>query len=246
MAWFPPISDRLTRGRTPFGEVPISCVYGFDYPWADETANFDQEFDMRLRKHGSLKESVDNLVRTSRGMSENRLLDDSFLYAGTGLDNSYGGYWPMLREGTPIRSTLRARSLSPIRNVPITIGRPTRARSPPLPPLAATPRQTYGRNAPFLSDAARRRGLENVTPPAGRRTTSIGFSNGSNPWTSTGFYYSPRYPEAYRGTSSTCNPYANFRRYYDQDINNPNRSSDYFGKIKDYGYVPYKYSRRYV
>ena len=30
------------------------------------------------------------------------------------------------------------------------------------------------------------------------RTTSIGFHS-STPWNATGFYYSPRYPEAYRG-----------------------------------------------
>lgn len=30
------------------------------------------------------------------------------------------------------------------------------------------------------------------------RTTSIGFHS-STPWNATGFYYSPRYPESYRG-----------------------------------------------
>ena len=65
----------------------------------------------------SLKESVDNLVRTSRGMSEQRtsLIDsDPFFWDtdSTWYDSalgSFGGYWPTMREGTPIRSTVRAR-----------------------------------------------------------------------------------------------------------------------------------------
>ena len=46
----------------------------------------------------SLRGSVDNLMRTGLG-------DDPWL----DWDNSVGGYWPRLRDSTPIRSTVRAR-----------------------------------------------------------------------------------------------------------------------------------------
>ena len=46
-------------------------------------------------------------------------------------------------------------------------------------------------------------------PLSDQRSTTIAYG-GSSPWNSTGFYYSPRYPQAYRGRSpftkfiSTC------------------------------------------
>ena len=39
------------------------------------------------------------------------------------------------------------------------------------------------------------------------RTTSVSYA-GTSPWSSTGFYYSPRYPEAYRGNFWTFLPAA--------------------------------------
>ena len=44
---------QFSRSRTPFGEVPISCVYGFDYPLANAANSLLQDEDMerRLRNH---------------------------------------------------------------------------------------------------------------------------------------------------------------------------------------------------
>merc|ERR1719192_171680 len=64
-------------------------------------------------------------------------------------------------------------------------------------------------------------------PLSDQRSTTIAYG-GSSPWNSTGFYYSPRYPQAYRGTASTT-PYA--RRYP--------------AKRFVPSYVPLKYGRRY-
>lgn len=245
MAWYAPLSDRFSRSRTPFGEVPISCVYGFDYPLANSANSLQEtwrgeDMERRLRNHESLRGSVDNLMRTGLG-------DDPWL----DWDNSVGGYWPRLRDSTPIRSTVRARSASPVRHVPIFSEAARRSVSPPptrmnssslLPPLAATPRQSYYRDAPYNLGVQKLREFGGRATPL--RTTSIGFHS-STPWNATGFYYSPRYPESYRGTSSTLRPYAHYRAYYDNDINNPYRKENYFfQQNKDYGYVPYKYARK--
>jgi len=200
MAWYAPISDRLSRSRTPFGEVPISCVYGFDYPFASSANTLllqDEDIEKRLRNHESLRASVDNLLRTP-------MLDEDPL-TWRDWDNTVGGYWPRLRESTPVRSTIRARSLSPVRSVPIFAEASRRSASPPPfsaassslpPPLAATPRQSYYRNAHYNSGMKKLREFGGPSPAL--RTTSIGFHS-STPWNATGFYYSPRYPESYRG-----------------------------------------------
>ena len=49
----------------------------------------------------SLRASVDNLLRTP-------MLDEDPL-TWRDWDNTVGGYWPRLRESTPVRSTIRAR-----------------------------------------------------------------------------------------------------------------------------------------
>jgi len=43
-----------------------------------------------------------------------------------------------------------------------------------------------------------------------QRSTTIAYG-GNTPWSSTGFYYTPRYPQSYRGTASTTVPFS--RRY---------------------------------
>merc|ERR550539_1589171 len=155
-------------------------------------------------------------------------------------------------ESTPIRSTIRARSASPVRNVPIFTEAARRSVSPPptmttssslLPPMAATPRQSYYRNAQYNSGVKKLREFDGHGRSTPLRTTSIGFHS-STPWNATGFYYSPRYPESYRGTSSTLRPYSQYRVYYDYDITNPLRKDYFFKQNKDYGYVPYKYARK--
>merc|ERR1712098_419134 len=64
--------------------------------------------------------------------------------------------------------------------------------------------------------------------PEVRSTTTA--NSGTTPWNSTGFYYSPRYPQAYRGTAATTVPYA--RRYP--------------AKRFIPSYVPLRYGRRYL
>merc|ERR1719354_549049 len=43
-----------------------------------------------------------------------------------------------------------------------------------------------------------------------KRSTTIAYG-GNTPWSSTGFYYTPRYPQSYRGSAATTVPFA--RRY---------------------------------
>ena len=57
----------------------------------------------------SLRGSVDNLMRTASASRANLLLDSDDDPLWWDWDNSVGGYWPRLRESTPIRSTVRAR-----------------------------------------------------------------------------------------------------------------------------------------
>merc|ERR1711962_353019 len=68
-----------------------------------------------------------------------------------------------------------------------------------------------------------------LSPAPEVRSTTTAYS-GTTPWNSTGFYYSPRYPQAYRGTAATTVPYA--RRYP--------------AKRFIPSYVPLRYGRRYL
>ena len=52
---------------------------------------------------------MDNLLRTASASRANLLLDSDDDPLWWDWDNSVGGYWPRLRESTPIRSTIRAR-----------------------------------------------------------------------------------------------------------------------------------------
>jgi len=181
--------DRMSRARTPLGAVPISTIYGFEYPINN---GYGVERDIR-DKHEKLTDSVDQMIRTTRAYSENRLADPYYSSdACSGLS-----FMPMAlrasRANTPVRapSTLRDYSVPPV------------ARS--------TARQ-------IIQD------LPAVTP----RTSTMTFSS-SSPWDSTGFYYSPRYPQSHRGTASTYSSYS--RRY----------------PVRRFvpSYVPFRYSRRY-
>merc|ERR1719206_549765 len=79
------------------------------------------------------------------------------------------------------------------------------------------------------------------SPPVDQRSTTIAYS-GNSPWNSTGFYYSPRYPQAYRGTAATTTPYA--RRYMEKfDLFNWEM---YPARRFVPSYVPVKYGRRYM
>jgi len=172
-------AEKMQRARTPFGAVPISTIYGYEYPLRDYSSNVSSS------KHETISDSADYMVQTSRAISENRVLDpynlrsnfESRSFLPSALEEAHR----MSRESSPVYYR---------------DGTPTRFAS--IPPAAES---SY-------------------------RTISYG---GTSPWNSTGFAYTPRYPQSYRGTASTSVPYA--RRY-------PARR---FVP----SYVPIRYSRRY-
>jgi len=67
------------------------------------------------------------------------------------------------------------------------------------------------------------------------RYLSIGTQN-STPWSTTGGYYYPRYPESYRGSSSTYSPYLGRYNYYWESPSKYYRYSEHPFK---YGYPTY-------
>jgi len=223
--------DRMSRARTPLGAVPISTIYGFDYPLtngvardiSDRHESSVQTTEVQttgrvqpLWKKGKLTDAVDHMIRSTRAYSENRLADPYYSSdACSGLS-----FMPMaLRDS---RANTPARGLSTLRDTSV-------------PPVTRT--------------TARK--LIEETPAPAPRTATVTF-NASSPWDSTGFYYSPRYPQSHRGTASTYSSYS--RRYYD-DYNyfNPYAygnpvQSDYFRyPVRRFvpSYVPFRYSRRY-
>lgn len=149
-------------------------------------------------------------------------------------DSSYNSSWNTQRLRDTI-SPIRATSVSPYMY-----------DDPPLSSLAPLTGQTLYRTRPTTApyDAVPN---YRATPMRETRNTSIGY-NATSPWNATGFYYSPRYPESYRGTASTKTPYSQTRKYFDFDVMNPYRYEyfkfPYATHQRDYGYVPYKYSRR--
>ncbi|TRY80400.1 hypothetical protein TCAL_04713 [Tigriopus californicus] len=123
-----------------------------------------------------------------------------------------------------------------------------RDTTPSLADREYTPYRTFRSTPPTSASRAATPNYRASTPP-NMRTTSISYGS-TSPWNATGFYYSPRYPEAYRGTSSSVSPYSYSRRYFDYDVYNPYRI-EYFKypnvrNLRDYGYVPYKYSRKHT
>jgi len=210
---FPPAKDRMSRARTPFGAVPISTIYGFDYPLSNGTTRDFSE-------HAKISDSVDHLITRTRAMSEMRSSDPYYSsMACSGLS-----YMPM---------ALRAsRSITPIRD-------PTPLREPSTSRYTAPP-------APARSERVKEALKEVNDIP---RTTTISYSS-TTPWNSTGFYYSPRYPQSHRGTASTYYNNAYARRYFD-DFNyyNPHAYKlDYFRyPVRRFvpSYVPFRYSRRF-
>jgi len=176
----------MNRARTPFGAVPISTIYGYEYPLSSNTTVDFNKNESRNRIHSEYSHSWD-YSRSARALSECPLTTTSDVWAP--VSNLY--YVPTaLREA-------RGRSMSPFEWVS--------SQSP----ITRVEFPSY--------------------PPAEQRSTTISYG-GNSPWNSTGFYYSPRYPQAYRGTAATTTPYA--RRY-------PSRR---FVP----SYVPIKYGRRYM
>merc|ERR1711997_416100 len=84
-------------------------------------------------------------------------------------------------------------------------------------------------SVPPVPRTTARKLIQEVSAPApAPRTATLTFSS-TSPWDSTGFYYSPRYPQSHRGTASTYSSYS--RRY----------------PVRRFvpSYVPFRYSRRY-
>merc|ERR1711997_1208807 len=82
--------------------------------------------------------------------------------------------------------------------------RASRANTPARAP--STLRET---SVPPVARSTARKLIQEV-PDVAPRTSTMTFSS-SSPWDSTGFYYSPRYPQSHRGTAST---YSSFSRRY--------------------------------
>jgi len=191
----------MQRSRTPFGAVPISTIYGYEYPLAnDSEVKFSK--DSKKEIHSEYNSSWDYSTRSARAMSEVPMgyLSTTSDIWGSPTANLY--YMP-----TALRDA-RSRSASPFEWVSSPI---TRVEFPRLSP------------APEV------------------RSTTTAYS-GTTPWNSTGFYYSPRYPQAYRGTAATTVPYA--RRYMSKfDLYYPEK---YPAKRFIPSYVPLRYGRRYL
>jgi len=66
------LRERMSRCRTPFGAVPISTIYGYDYPLSNVSGEAEKQYSS---KHEKLTDCTDYLVRSSRAFSENRLSD---------------------------------------------------------------------------------------------------------------------------------------------------------------------------
>jgi len=207
---YPNPKDRMSRARTPLGAVPISTIYGFDYPI---TNGVEKDFNDRhessletdevqttgrvkpLWNKGKLTDAVDHMIRSTRAYSENRLSDPYYSSdACSGLS-----FMPMALRAS--RANTPARATSILRETSV----------PPVPRTTA------------------RKLIQEVSAPApAPRTATLTFSS-TSPWDSTGFYYSPRYPQSHRGTASTYSSYS--RRY----------------PVRRFvpSYVPFRYSRRY-
>lgn len=189
----PTVDSEMTRARTPFGAVPISTIYGYDYPLRDYSANSSSRYET---SHNTVSECADSMVRASRAMSEIRSADPYYLRSNADslsfLPSALQEAHRMSRESSPVYYR---------------DGSPVRASSP----------FRYSSIPPLLPSSA-----------ADTDYRTISYS-GTSPWNSTGFAYTPRYPQSYRGTASTSVPYA--RRY-------PARR---FVP----SYVPIRYTRRY-
>jgi len=202
---YPPVKDRMSRARTPLGSVPISTIYGFEYPISN---GIERDYNSK-----TLTDSVDYMVRSSRAFSENRLADP---YYSAPVSAS------RLYEPMALRAS---RSNTPV---------PSSYRDISVPPVERSTARKYVQAVP------------DVAP----KTASMTLSS-SSPWDSTGFYYSPRYPQSHRGTASTYSSYS--RRYFD-DFNyfnpyaygNPVRSDYFRYPVRRFvpSYVPFRYSRR--
>ncbi|XP_040563785.1 uncharacterized protein [Lepeophtheirus salmonis] len=111
-----PARLRMERARTPMGSVPISTIWGYDYPLSDAYYN------SVTRNVDDFKESVDSIMRRSRALSESRVTDyhthkldnDSYSYSTTPW-NATGFYYS---PRYPMSFANSYSSISPIKRYP--------------------------------------------------------------------------------------------------------------------------------
>lgn len=192
---YAPVRERMQRARTPFGAVPISTIYGYEYPLKDYSTSSSSSRQHETSHHTNISDCADYMVQTSRAMSESRMLDPYSLRSNVAtrsfLPSALEEAHRMSRESTPVYY----KEGTPTRE-------PRGYRYASIPPLPSSSNEHDYRTISYA---------------------------GTSPWNSTGFAYTPRYPQSYRGTASTSVPYS--RRY-------PARR---FVP----SYVPIRYTRRY-
>merc|ERR1719266_2103796 len=111
-------AEKMQRARTPFGAVPISTIYGYEYPLRDYS-NSSSRYE--TSNHTNLSECADYMVQTSRAMSESRTLDPYYLRSNAEtrsfLPSALAEAHRMSRESTPVhyRDGSPVRGSSPFR-----------------------------------------------------------------------------------------------------------------------------------
>jgi len=114
----PTVDSEMTRARTPFGAVPISTIYGYDYPLRDYSANSSSRYET---SHNTVSECADSMVRASRAMSEIRSADPYYLRSNADslsfLPSALQEAHRMSRESSPVyyRYGSPVRASSPFR-----------------------------------------------------------------------------------------------------------------------------------
>merc|ERR1711894_595388 len=188
-------SGQMQRARTPFGAVPISTIYGYEYPLRDYSTSTSSSRQHETSHHTNISDCADYMVQTSRAMSESRTIDPYNLRSNAATRS----FLPSALE----EAHRMSRSPSPVYYKEGTPSRdPYGYRYGSIPPLPSSSNEHDYKTISYA---------------------------GTSPWNSTGFAYTPRYPQSHRGTASTSVPYS--RRY-------PARR---FVP----SYVPIRYTRRY-
>jgi len=181
------LRERMSRARTPFGAVPISTIYGYDYPLSSginqktisqKHEALDPYYTSPATASLSFMPMALRAARTPSPFREESPYDRDLIRSVSPFEferdlyRSVTPYRVSYREDTPFeRESYRSVPPPPVRSV----------RPEP---------EVHIRRAPVLD-----------TP---KRNTSVSF-NSTTPWNATGFYYSPRYPQSHRGTASTYN-----------------------------------------
>jgi len=226
---YAPVRERMQRARTPFGAVPISTIYGYEYPLRDYSTSTSSSRQHETSHHTNISDCADYMVQTSRAMSESRTIDPYNLRSNAATRS----FLPSALE----EAHRMSRSPSPVYYKEGTPSRdPYGYRYGSIPPLPSSSNEHDYKTISYA---------------------------GTSPWNSTGFAYTPRYPQSHRGTASTSVPYS--RRYayddmyildppyhkfipfymYHRDVTNKLSAHRYPARRFVPSYVPIRYTRRY-